>query len=403
MEIPFPDLVRFYVSHVSQTALAAAVESQRLEDLWAATRTVRECLILLATVLGAFPRKKLEQISRLKRKALDLENSMHKIDRLGEDMVLLRLWCRNAQDAQLPIETAVRLVTAGKDERLLPSLTADLVLCAKLPYVVVDKCTGDISGLLQSKVARQFAVWKANGEIPERATLQFAADGVLEISSLSGDFSVKCVYDMKRWFVVEARIFGNLSENFKTVVQQFPVKRAFQVAALCKLRQWYMEASGKQKLPDSSITAVEFEDQKRLKIQIAADLWVELFLAGDGDLHATDELVDLTQPMEISINKLARVWAEKKLDLLSDELATVGGSQFPTLRIENGLIILVNCKHLVLLELTAKGKAKLVCSDLVEERTVYVSGVVNELVRLSQIAALWRFCVCEPRVTSLCH
>ena len=212
MEIGFPDLVRFYISHVSQEALWQAAESGQTEALWKATRTVRESLILLATVLGAFPRKKLEQIARLKRKALDLENSMHKIDRLGEDMVLLRLWCRNAQDAQFPVETAVKLLTTGGEKKLMPSLTGDLIMSAKLPYVVVGNCKEEISDQLRKRVERKFETWKENNEIPRRAKLEYREDGVLEISS--SDFQVKCVYDMKRWFVIEAKIFGNLSENF---------------------------------------------------------------------------------------------------------------------------------------------------------------------------------------------
>ena len=91
VSVSLQDIIKFYIGQCCYEKLHTTMGAQppSTEQLWATVREVREILILITTLMGAFPRKRLEQIARLNRKALALENKLHRVEKLGEDFVML--------------------------------------------------------------------------------------------------------------------------------------------------------------------------------------------------------------------------------------------------------------------------------------------------------------------------
>ena len=327
VSVSLQDILKYYLNDICLKELLSTCGNSppSSEELWRSVRKTREILILLATVLGAFPRKKLEQISRLSRKSLALENRFYKVERLGEDMAALRGWVRNAQDGQWSIGQATRMLGFDRNESL-PMLTSDLILSVKKPFVVVRYAGKESENLqlrLSERLLGRLAVWKKERVVPERVHLEICSGAEVIVSSF-GEFKIKAIFDTKRWFILEADLFDGrnfqVAEAFRNLLQNSCEDKlipcAFRVVSRARLRQWVLDAG----LKKFGLSAVERTGENALfiKFRYCTSAPLHCFLTAeigtDGDLLVTqsiDGIQEIITPVPSSFDDLSQMFYNK--------------------------------------------------------------------------------------------
>ena len=406
VSVSLHDVLKFYISGVCKEALLSPLSSPHppsSEQLWKSIRQVREVLILLATVMGAFPRKKLDQISRLSRQSLALENRYYRVEKLGEDMAILRQWARNAQDAQWDVQSAVRLLSGSAGPHL-PRLLPDLLISAKKPFVVVQSAGARSEALetrLQARVMEKFCALKTEKRIPERAQLEFLPGAEIAVSS--SDFRFVAIFDTKRWFVLEARLFGSDfgAAAFRSVLQAAKedeiVSTAFRVASLARLRQMTADASLMAKDANSMIGAVDRDPDDHSKVTIVfcpsagVSALMGLSIGSDGDLQVS-RIVDDEQMESVEYSQLTRFdevahsfFRVIKKAVIKKATAVLQESGMKVFSIADGELLVDGGGVMCLLSLKPKGIIWITCPALGPDgrssSLVSLPAVIKEIVR----------------------
>jgi hypothetical protein len=235
----------------------------------------------------------------------------------------------------------------------MPSLTLDLILSAKKPFVVVSgvaQNAAKIERRLGLIFGAKFKSLKKEGKIPERTEFLFQADASIEIKA-DGEFEFTGIFDGKRWFIVTAKlaVCPEASDGFREVLQRASpedvIQTAFRVCARAKIRQWGQEASA---LEEGFIYSVE---RHPFKISLCQGspfpCFITATLGDDGDFVLTTEPacpdVRREDGFQIVLEKVIRVIRAKVMKNVTAELVnarfevfTVGDGEL--LAIKNGVL-----------------------------------------------------------------
>jgi len=368
VSVSIQDIIKYYIGSCCfdklQTTLSGHPPST--EQLWATVREVREILILITTLLGAFPRKRLEQISRLNRKSLALENKLHRVEKLGEDFVMLRQWTKSAQDSQWDIAAASALLKS--DFQALPLLTGDLIVSHKKPFVVVSSLksrASEVQKRLHVLFACKFENLKNTRKIPERTEYEFFEDASIEIRS-SNEFDSSGIFDGKRWFVVKAKLHACLeaSDAFREVLQRADpekiIQTAFRICTKAKMRRWATMAST---LEDEFIYSVERQPLKISFCQAASfPCYLTASVAEDGDMCLTAEPAcsDLSglDSFQVTIEKFVKSVRKRVMKAASTEMSRSGMNVFS---VGVGELLVINRCTTFLVSLGTRGNPTVKC------------------------------------------
>jgi hypothetical protein len=343
VSVPFSDVLHFYTQQslsLLHDLTRSPTQLTDLESVWLCTRKIREFLIILATLLGGFPRKKLEQINQLKRKALNLEQKMHIVNCLGDDMVMLRFWVKGAVDREWAVEEAMRLV--ARRSLYLPSLMSDMILCQKQPFVT-RRLTKEqellADEILRSKLSLLFSHWQNTGEIKETCRWEIQSGGMVTLWNFVNnqtEFKIRAIFDTKQWFVIEAELFGHKDLiAFREILQRSvkieagdanaPVnlkgnlfQKACRFASSARLRQWCYEAHQlKSSSSSSPIQGVEISIQGTATFMFPRNLKISVTVNDHGKAlfekfsDNSEILLDQSLSLDLSLNDSFSVFMEK--------------------------------------------------------------------------------------------
>lgn len=215
------DLLSFYVSKCRSELVGVSEDPVRAETMFDAVRRVREIMILMSCMVGAFTPSEIGALHRLDQIRLVAENEASQMLRIGEDMALLRLWLKSAVDCQWSVGDAVRILRTGRltNTSAFPEMTIDLLTSVKKPFIVpsgLPSNSESIRRTLRASILTQFSRAKQNPPyIPTRVEMSFSPEDDSVIITAKNEFRLKGIYDHRRWTVIEAQILDDVSGAFK--------------------------------------------------------------------------------------------------------------------------------------------------------------------------------------------
>lgn len=212
------------VADTSLGELQQALESENPTTVWTAVRRLRERAIALHVACGYFlgAHGGARALAEGRRKQLDYENKAHLNERIGEEMVPLRLWTRGqARDQQWNVRDAATVLMGG-DRNFLPELTADLVGSIGKPYVVSSSLTMNPEARSQAQeyLHHQLSLYNVQARLPEGAlfSVDSHTDTIL-LASRTGGFSVRAIYDLSSWTILDVRVHRKRRTACRIVLQ----------------------------------------------------------------------------------------------------------------------------------------------------------------------------------------
>ena len=215
------DLLSFYVSKCRSELVSVSEDPVRAETMFDAVRRVREIMILMSCMVGAFTPSEIVALHRLDQIRLVAENEAAQMLRIGEDMALLRLWLKSAADAQWNVPDAVRVLRTGRltKSSAFPEMTLDILTSVKKPFIVPHGLPANADSIrrtLRTSVLAQFS--RAKDEppfVPRRVELSFSPDDDSVILYAKDEFKIRGIFDHRRWTVIEAQILDDAAGAFK--------------------------------------------------------------------------------------------------------------------------------------------------------------------------------------------
>lgn len=215
------DLLHFYVTQCRTELLRATEDAVRAETLFDSVRRVRELMLLMSCMVGAFTPSEIAALNRLDQIRLVAENESAQMLRVGEDMALLRMWLKTGLDCQWNVVDAMKLLRFGQlsNSSSLPEMTVDLLTSCKKPFIVPSSLPSNaesIRRVLQTSIASQFAQAKAEFPyVPERVRIGFNTEDDSVSLFSEGEFRIKGIFDHRRWTVIEAQILDDAAGAFQ--------------------------------------------------------------------------------------------------------------------------------------------------------------------------------------------
>jgi hypothetical protein len=209
------DLLSFYVSKCRNELVGVSEDPVRAETMFEAVKRVREILILMSCMVGAFTPSEIAALHRLDQIRLVAENEAAQMLRVGEEMALLRMWLKSAVDPQWNVEDAIRLLRSGRltPSSSFPEMTRDLLTSVKKQFIVPSSLPANYEGvraILRASISAQFARAKQEPPfVPQRVTLAFEEEDDSVILSSFSEFRIKGIFDHRRWTVIEAQILDD--------------------------------------------------------------------------------------------------------------------------------------------------------------------------------------------------
>ena len=211
------DLLSFYVSKCRSELVNVSEDPVRAETMHEAVKRVREVMILMSCMVGAFTPSEISALHRLDQIRLVAENEAAQMLRVGEDMALLRLWLKSAGDSHWNVTDAIKLLRTGKlsSASSFPEMTTDLLTSVKKPYVVsstLPSNSASIRRILQTSITSQFSRAKLEPPfVPDRIKLEFSEEDDSVCLSAAGEFYIKGIFDHRRWTIIEAQILDDVA------------------------------------------------------------------------------------------------------------------------------------------------------------------------------------------------
>ena len=396
VSVSIQDVLKFYIGTACYDKLQSTLSANpSTEQLWFCVREIREVLLLVSTLLGAFPRKKLEQISRLNRKSLTLENRLHRVEKLGEDFVMLRQWTRSAQDAQWNIHAAASLHARGSPAPGLPALTGDLLLSHKKPFVVVNevkKCAVEIQRRQRAILHAKFQQLKSEGKIPHRVEYAFLEDSSIRVKS-PGEFEFTGIYDGKRWFIVKASLVANdkAGLGFREVLQQAAaddvIQTAFRICARAKIRQWALDASASE---GGFVHSVERQPVLKVGVCQGAPFpcYMSATVGDDGDFVVMTEPACALEPRGMTFKTCMEVFiASVRLKVMKGCVSELSKAGIAVYNVGGGELLAIQNEMMFLISLGPRGTPLIKCPLRLgsEVKKSTISSLPQVLVDLSSI------------------
>ncbi|KAF4682703.1 hypothetical protein FOZ60_010233 [Perkinsus olseni] len=212
------------VADTSLRELQQALEAEDPTTVWTAVRRLRERAIALHVACGYFlgAHRGARALAEGRRRQLDFDNKAHLNERIGEEMVPLRLWTRGqARDQQWNVRDAATVLMGG-DRNFLPELTADLVGSIGKPYVVSSSLAmnSEARGQAQEYLHHQLSLYNVQAGLPSEAL--FSVDphtDTILLASRTGGFSVRAIYDLSSWTILDVRVHRKRRTACRIVLQ----------------------------------------------------------------------------------------------------------------------------------------------------------------------------------------
>ena len=206
------DLLSFYVSKCRNEFVGMSEDPVRAETMFEAVKRVREIMILMSCMVGAFTPSEIAALHRLDQIRLVAENEAAQMLRVGEEMAMLRLWLKSAVDPQWNVEDAIRLLHSGRmtSSSSFPEMTSDLLTSVKKQFIVPSSLPANhesVRKILRTSIYTQFA--KAKQEppyVPARVSLEFSDVDDSVILTCPSEFQIRGIFDHRRWTIIEAQI-----------------------------------------------------------------------------------------------------------------------------------------------------------------------------------------------------
>ena len=215
------DLLSFYVGKCRSELMSVSEDPVRAESMFEAVRRVREIMILMSCMVGAFTPSEIGALHRLDQIRLVAENESAQMLRIGEDMALLRLWVKSATDVQWNVCDAVRLMRTGRltNTSAFPEMTTDLLTSVKKPFIVPSVLPANsefIRQNLRTSILSQFNRAKQEAPlIPDRVQIDFSQEDDSVIIFAETEFKLRGIFDHRRWTVIEAQILDDVAGAYK--------------------------------------------------------------------------------------------------------------------------------------------------------------------------------------------
>lgn len=204
------DLLQFYVSRCQKELLFGTGGDVDAQQLFEAVQRVRELMLLMSCMVGAFTPSEIQALNRLEQVRLVAENQSAQMLRIGEDMAMLRLWMKTALDPQYNMVDAVKILSTGR-MRPLPEMTLDLLTSFKKPFIVPTVLPDpSIGQSLRELITFEFRRAKSHPPyIPSRIALSFHPDDDSVIITSPGEFHIRGIFDKRSWTIMEAQILDD--------------------------------------------------------------------------------------------------------------------------------------------------------------------------------------------------
>ena len=213
------DLLQFYVSKCRTELLSVSNDQVLADDIFRAVRRVRELMLIMSCMVGAFTPSEIAALNRLDQIRLVAENEAAQMLRIGEEMALLRLWTRTAVGPQWNVPDAIRILRSGRSlpSSRFPEMTCDLLTSIKKPFVVPSSVPGNaesVREILRESIQIQFSQAKLNEPfIPDRVQLSFNFDDDSVTIFSPEEFKIRGIYDHRRWTIMEAEILNDVGSR----------------------------------------------------------------------------------------------------------------------------------------------------------------------------------------------
>jgi hypothetical protein len=213
------DLLQFYVSKCRAELLSVSDDQVLADDIFKAVRRVRELMLIMSCMVGAFTPSEIAALNRLDQVRLVAENEAAQMLRIGEEMALLRLWTKTAIGPQWNIPDAIRILRTGRPlpSSRFPEMTSDLLTSLTKPFIVPSSLPSNaesVKMILRESIQIQFSQAKTNHPfIPDRVQLSFNPEDDSVTISSSQEFKIRGIYDHRRWTIMEANILNDVSSR----------------------------------------------------------------------------------------------------------------------------------------------------------------------------------------------
>ena len=213
------DLLQFYVSKCRTELLSVSNDQVLADDIFKAVRRVRELMLIMSCMVGAFTPSEIAALNRLDQIRLVAENEAAQMLRIGEEMALLRLWTRTAVGPQWNIPDAIRILRTGQalPSSRFPEMTCDLLTSIKKPFIVPSSLPSNsdsVRAVLRESIHIQFSQAKLTHPfIPDRVQLSFNSDDDSVTISSPEEFKIRGLYDHRRWTIMEAEILNDVGSR----------------------------------------------------------------------------------------------------------------------------------------------------------------------------------------------
>ncbi|KAF4655062.1 hypothetical protein FOL47_009620, partial [Perkinsus chesapeaki] len=212
------------VADTSLQEMERALETSDATTIWTAVRRLRERTIALHVACGYFlgAHGGARALAEGRKRQLEYDNNAHLNERIGEEMVPLRLWTRGqARDQQWNVRDAATVLLGG-ERSFLPELTADLVGSIGKPYVVSSSMAMNPEARSQAQeyLHHQLSLYNAQAGLPHGAlfSVDEHTDTIL-LASRKGDFSVRAIYDLTSWTILDVRLHRKRRTACRLVLQ----------------------------------------------------------------------------------------------------------------------------------------------------------------------------------------
>ena len=232
------DLLQFYVSKCRTELLSVSNDQVLADDIFKAVRRVRELMLIMSCMVGAFTPSEIASLNRLDQIRLVAENEAAQMLRIGEEMALLRLWMRTAVGPQWNVGDAIRILRTGQalPSSRFPEMTCDLLTSIKKPFVVPSSLPANaesVREILRESIHIQFTQAKLNHPfIPDRVQLVFNSDDDSVTISAPQEFKIRGIYDHRRWTIMEAEILNDVgSRECRQILQALNISSIGEMCA----------------------------------------------------------------------------------------------------------------------------------------------------------------------------
>ena len=231
------DLLQFYVSKCRAELLSVSDEQVLADDIFKAVRRVRELMLIMSCMVGAFTPSEIAALNRLDQVRLVAENEAAQMLRIGEEMALLRLWTKTAIGPQWNVPDAIRILRTGRPlpSSRFPEMTSDLLTSLTKPFIVpsnVPSNSESIKLILQESIQLQFSQAKTSHPfIPDRVQLSFNTEDDSVTISSPQEFKIRGIYDHRRWTIMEADILNDVgARQCRQILQSLNIS---SIADMC--------------------------------------------------------------------------------------------------------------------------------------------------------------------------